>query len=140
MQTFVAHLCIMCLYEQRFLRRSRGKAAKALDSSSSTFVVRRLSLRRCVRVARSFGKGSYSLTLPEFASPRTAPTLPKMSCLAYFPTPAEHYESYARGDMIEPTFIASSRKTTCEMGSFFNFKTFSKVYTWPSQPLGSTPQ
>jgi hypothetical protein len=34
---------------------------------------------------------------------------------------------------MEPTFIASSRKTICEIGSFFNFKTFSNVYTLTQQ-------
>ena len=38
-------------------------------------------------------------------------------------------ESYGHNDTIEPTFIASSRNTICEIGSFFDFKTFSKVYT-----------
>ena len=55
---------------------------------------------------------------------------PKTLWLAYFLAPTEHYESYGQGGTIQPTFMASSRKTICEIGSFFNFRTFSKVYTW----------
>lgn len=93
------------------------------------FVARTLNLRRHFRFARSFRQRSYFLALPEYASPRTAPTQPRMLCLAYFPAPVERYDTSGRGNTIEPTFIASSRKTTWEMGSFFIFNTFSRVYT-----------
>src|ERR1700761_9469350 len=56
MQTFVAPVCTRCPYARRFLRKSRGRDAKALDNQNSTFVAKMLSLRRCFRAACSIEK------------------------------------------------------------------------------------
>ena len=56
MQTFVARVCTQCQCAPRFLRKNRGRGAKALDNQNSMFVARKLSLRRCFRVACNFGK------------------------------------------------------------------------------------
>jgi len=49
--------------------------------------------------------------------------------LAYFPSPIRPLARFQATYEYALAFMASSKKITWEMGSFFNFKTFSRLYT-----------